>query len=366
MNQSDITALMRGIAPSIEALLARAVEPLVERVGQLERDLAAARRPDNLRSAVSSAIDAALPLELRDAVNRALPSLVASAVDEAVAALPSPEPGKDADPELIRQMVSEAVAALPAPEPGKDADLEAVRQMVVDEVSKLPAPADGVSVDPTEVERMVAETVERTLAGWARPQDGTSVTLDDVRPTIERAVADAVAALPAPEPGKDGAPGKLCMVREWADGVFYEADVVTFDGAVYQAQRDTGRAPPHDDWLCIVARGAAGTDATDIEVTGTFDVTKTYRKLNVVALNGGSFIAKRDDPGPCPGDGWQLVASQGNRGKPGDAVKGDPGRPGPAVRSVDIDDEGMLTLTNADGTRAQCDLYPLLARVAST
>lgn len=366
MNQSDIGALMRGIAPSIEALLSRTVEPLVDRIGQLERDLVAARRPDSLRSAVSLAVGAAMPLEVRDAVNMALPGLVAAAVGEALSALPPPEPGKDADPEVIRQMVGEAVAALPIPEAGKDADPEVVRQMIADEVANLPTPEPGKDADPADVARLVTETVERTLASWDKPQDGASVTVDDVAPIIERAVADAVAALPPAKDGEPGAPGKLGMVRAWEDGVFYEAAVVTFDGAVYQAQRDTGRAPPHEDWLCIVARGEPGASATDIDVTGTFDVTRTYRKLNVVALNGGSFIAKRDDPGPCPGDGWQLVASQGNRGKPGDAMKGDPGRPGPAVRSIEVDDEGMLTLTNADGTEARCDLYPLLARVAST
>lgn len=186
---------------------------------------------------------------------------------------------------------------------------------------------------------------------------------------VASAVREVVEALPPAEPGKDGAPGKLGAVQPWEDRVFYEAAVVTFEGALYQALRDTGRSPPHEDWLCIVSRGAdaePAPPATEIEVTGTFDETRAYRKLNVVALNGGSFIAKRDDPGPCPGDGWQLVASQGTRGKPGESVKGDPGRPGPAVRSIDIDDEGMLTLINADGTKAQCDLYPLLAKVAST
>lgn len=416
MNERDITSITRGMAPVIEELLRRCTEPLVQRIAQLERDIAAARRPEGLRRVVSSAVDAALPIEVRGAVNIALPSLVAAAVADAVAALPAPAPGKDADPEAIRQMVSEAVAALPAaepgkdadpelvrelivaevarlppppagkdadpewvhqlvaeavaslpaPQPGKDADPEIMRQMIADAVAALPAPEPGKDADPAEVERLVTETVERTLAGWERPKDGTSVTIDEVAPMIERAVTEAVAALPQPEPGKPGAPGKLGMVRAWEDRVFYEAEVTTFDGALYQAQRDTGHAPPHEDWLCIVSRGEAGADARQIDITGTYDVTRTYSALNVVALNGGSFIAKRDNPGPCPGDGWQLVASQGNRGKPGDAVKGDPGRPGPSVRAIEVDDQAMLTLKNADGSEVRCDLYPLLAKIASS
>jgi hypothetical protein len=51
-----------------------------------------------------------------------------------------------------------------------------------------------------------------------------------------------------------------------------------------------------------------------LEVRGLFSDKETYKALDIVALNGGSFVARRDDPGPCPGAGWQLIASQGKRG----------------------------------------------------
>jgi len=47
---------------------------------------------------------------------------------------------------------------------------------------------------------------------------------------------------------------------------------------------------------------------------------------DVVALNGGSFVALKDAPGPCPGPGWHLIASQGKRGAAGE--KGERGAPG--------------------------------------
>ena len=59
----------------------------------------------------------------------------------------------------------------------------------------------------------------------------------------------------------------------------------------------------------------------------TFNETAEYHRLDVVALNGGSFIALKDAPGPCPGPGWQLLASQGKRGVAGE--KGERGPPGP-------------------------------------
>jgi hypothetical protein len=61
-------------------------------------------------------------------------------------------------------------------------------------------------------------------------------------------------------------------------------------------------------------------------IRGTYSEDEKYSFLNIVALNGSSFIARADNPGPCPGDGWQLIASAGKPGKPG--VKGDRGERG--------------------------------------
>ncbi|MCP3471415.1 hypothetical protein NLM33_18735 [Bradyrhizobium sp. CCGUVB1N3] len=62
-------------------------------------------------------------------------------------------------------------------------------------------------------------------------------------------------------------------------------------------------------------------------ICGTYREGETYKFLNIVALNGSAFVARCDDPGPCPGDGWQLIASAGRQGKPG--PKGERGEPGP-------------------------------------
>src|SRR5262249_17428611 len=91
--------------------------------------------------------------------------------------------------------------------------------------------------------------------------------------------------------------------------------------ATWQAQRDTARAPGAQDWVCLASAGDSFT------VRGTFNETAEYRRLDVVALNGGSFIALKDAPGPCPGSGWQLIASQGKRGAAGE--KGERGAQGP-------------------------------------
>jgi hypothetical protein len=94
-------------------------------------------------------------------------------------------------------------------------------------------------------------------------------------------------------------------------------------GGTYQALRDTGRAPGGEDWTCLAA---AGRDAAIPTPRGTFEDGKAYRALDIVALNGGSFIALRNDQGACPGEGWQLLTRQGQRGIAG--LKGDRGAQG--------------------------------------
>ena len=86
--------------------------------------------------------------------------------------------------------------------------------------------------------------------------------------------------------------------------------------------------------------------------------------MNIVALNGSSFIARADNPGPCPGDGWQLIASAGRPGKPG--PKGDrgeagargerglPGPSGPTILAWKIDRENYtLQPIMSDGSEVE-------------
>jgi hypothetical protein len=274
----------------------------------------------------------------------------------------------------LERQVSERLASLKDGAPGRDGE----------------PGRDGRDVEPEAVERMVSESVERVLSSWERPangrdgvdgKDGTSVSLDDVAPLILEAVERAVSAIPIPkdgrdgrdgvdgkdgergldgDPGKEGPPGKMPLVREWSDTVYYEGDVVTHEGGTYQALRDTAKQPPHEDWRCIAS---PGRDGRSFSIRGTYSDGEEYRSLDVVVLNGASFAARRDDPGPCPGEGWQLIAMRGKPGPPGEKVKGDKGPPGPGLQRALVDDQGKLTLINADGSTVECDFYDLLRKL---
>ena len=74
--------------------------------------------------------------------------------------------------------------------------------------------------------------------------------------------------------------------------------------------------------------GRDGTDGRSLRVRGTYRAEEKYAALDVVALNGGSFIARRDDPGECPGDSWQSLTLPGKRGERG--LTGQRGEAGPA------------------------------------
>src|SRR5262249_39125300 len=129
---------------------------------------------------------------------------------------------------------------------------------------------------------------------------------------MQRAFEAKLAAL---EERVKAVPGKLPVSKIWREeSVTYEGEVVSYDGSLYQAGKDTAQSPGGSDWFCVARAGRNGCDGRTPNVCGPYDVYKMYERLDIVECHGASFVARWDDPGLCPGDGWQMLASRGKAG----------------------------------------------------
>jgi hypothetical protein len=192
-------------------------------------------------------------------------------------------------------------------------------------------PLDKLQKDPSASKRALLSLLKR---GSEIQQSDLLVKIDDELKKLRNQ--------PGPQ-GSPGPPGKLPRVKEYAAGrVHYEADVVVHAGALWQARGDTVHAPPHDNWVCLARAGRDGMTPT---VRGTYDVHEVYQQLDIVALDGAAFIAKKNAPGICPESDWQMISRQCRQGKRGESItgprgeKGEKGEPGPSIHSWQLDPE---------------------------
>jgi hypothetical protein len=101
--------------------------------------------------------------------------------------------------------------------------------------------------------------------------------------------------------------------------------------------------------------------------------TDIYREFDVVMLDGSSFVAVEDRPGPCPGDGWRLLCSAGRRGQRGvpgpRGPQGEPGEPAPAVqgfKGFHVDGKNYtISLITSDGQIHSLNLRALFEQFVS-
>ena len=175
------------------------------------------------------------------------------------------------------------------------------------------------------------------------------------------------------ERGPEGPPGKLPIVKEWTERVHYEGDVVVHRGALWQADCDTGRAPGGRDWTCLAR---AGRDGAAINPRGLHQADGDYARLDLVMLNGSSFLALKDHPGTCPGEDWQLLCGVGRAGKPGRdgesgragpaGPKGEPGPPGARIVKWRMDRAGYRAIAlMSDGDEVPLSLRELFEQFNS-
>jgi hypothetical protein len=161
-----------------------------------------------------------------------------------------PEPFPDIDAKIVNAM--EGIIS--------SDDVKAICEQLI---GAIPAPKD---FDPSLMEAAIGEKVTITLAGWERPQDGKSVTVEELEPIIEDRVQKAVAAIPAPKDGEPGKPG-----RDGLDAVeFLRSDgnlIVTLSNGT---TKDLGPINGKDG-----APGKDGMGFDDLDVT--YDGERTFK-----------------------------------------------------------------------------------------
>src|SRR5215831_14081172 len=287
-------------------------------------------------------LDEAKPNGHAEPVTRAWDARLA-AIERRLAALPA-EIAETGERRVV--ILRDALADFAAAELAKrDEEIVSLKKQLADLQQKLEQQA--------AIDERVHEISARLEEKQARRDRGKNGITDDfiqvfaqerqsAREEFKAADAEMQRALEAKlaavEERLKAVPGKLPVARIWrAESVTYEAQVVCYEGALYQARKDTAQVPGGSDWICVARAGRDGCDGRTPNVCGQYDARKTYAQLDVVAFDGASFIARKDDPGICPGTDWQLLSRQGKPGRRGESIagphgeKGGKGEPGPSI-----------------------------------
>lgn len=208
---------------------------------------------------------------------------------------------------------------------------------------------DGKDIDPATVADLVAAEVAKAMASLPAPQDGKSVTVEDMRPLlaelVSNSIADAVKAIPVPKDGRDGRDGLDAVTPILKDGVL----VFTMsDGTIKEVGRvagadgkdgDPGRdgldglgfddlAAEYDGERGIVLRFVRGDQVKEFAFTMPVVIDRGvwgegreggYAKGDGVTWAGSFWISQKDGNGDKPdgGDGWRLSVKRGRDGKDG-------------------------------------------------
>jgi hypothetical protein len=248
-----------------------------------------------------------------------LPALVKAAVSAEVALIPAPkdgEPGRSVELADVEQLVKAAMDAIQRPQDGRSVTVDDVAPLVVAEVAKavsaLPVPPEPVSVADALIARDGQLTV--TFTDGTVKSVGVVVGKDADPEDIRRLVVEAVAEIPRPKDGVDG-----------RDGIGFD----DFDERL------------EEDGRTVTRTYRAGARVKEIRHTlpailyrGLYDPATAYEKGDAVTWGGSMWIAKEtttsvapDENSPAGKKAWALSVMRGRQGKQG--LKGDDGKPGP-------------------------------------
>lgn len=295
----DAKAFAGELALLTKAAIARAVDPLLERIEMLEK-----RAADTPMAGPAG----------KDGVDGKDGERGADGADGKDGLDGSGVSLEDVTP-MVMDCVTKAAAALPAPQDGKDG---ADGKDGVDG-------ADGASVSADDISELVASAMADWKKSISLPKDGEpgaagrdgadgkSVGLDDLAPQLEQMVSKAVASLRVPAPGRDGRDGKDGIGAKGVDGRD-GADGFGFDDLQVE----------HDGERRITMKFVKGERVKQFESVfavvldrGVYRESAPYEKGDGVTWGGSFWIAqKATDERPDGGTGaWRLAVKKGRDGK---------------------------------------------------
>lgn len=299
------------------SLIKEATAPLLQRIDQLEKQLAAIPAPvapeidlDALAKSAAALIPApadgvSVALEdvqpmLDDLVAKAVAAIPAPEVDlvslakSAADLVPKPADGTSVTVDDVRPMLEQLVAALPAAEPGQDADMAALKSHLDTLVKAIepPAPLPAPTVDEVAAsferrfsdltlswERQARDTFEKAADRMPKPQDGRdALALENFDMSLGEDGRTVTVTMKAGETILEKSVKIAAVIdRETFkhDGAYEKGDGVSYGGSFWIAKCDNPQGVPgsgETDWRCAVKKGRDGKDLR--ENASTFDPTK--------------------------------------------------------------------------------------------
>lgn len=260
------------------ALVKEATAPLLQRIDQLETKLAAFNVPT--AEDVASLVDLA-------ALSKAAAALVPKAENGTSVTADDVRP-------LLDELVLKAVAALPAPEKGKDADMEVLKSHI-GELVKTIQPAAPLPVPSVEEiagtferrfsdltlswERQARDTFEKAADRMPKPKDGRdALNLEDFDLSLAEDGRTVTVKMQAGETVVQKSV-KIAAILDNGiykhDGTYEKGDGVSYGGSFWIAKCDAPKGVPgsgETDWRCAVKAGRPGKDLR--ENASTFDASK--------------------------------------------------------------------------------------------
>lgn len=223
---------------------------------------------------------------------------------------------------------------------------------------------DGADADQALIEKLIRELIDGAVAQIRQPKDGAPGR-DGTDGKDGAAGHDGAPGKDGRDgiDGKDGAAGVFAAPKPFKAGaITYRGELVYHEGSTFCALADTAAAPPHADFQPVAFKGRDGKDAYGGRARGLYDARcSDYRAMDVVALNGSEWRAMKDNPGPCPGDGWALGAKGGTKGRTGD--KGERGEAGVGVEGFAREGFALLIVLT-DGSTVRFDMRPMFEAFA--